>query len=80
MASVNHPTTRISLTGDYRIDSLIYDEKWGAGVGTGAVLTYSFHTPGVSTYPSANSYTSDAPYNGGWCRLVGRKLAGGVIS
>ena len=70
-------TTSYGLTGDYRIDSLlavttndknnpIMANKWGAGIGEGAAVSFSFHTPGVSIYPnnygdSSYTHTPTAP-------------------
>ena len=61
-ASSTLKTTFTSLTGDYRIDSLLGNQEWGTGFGTGVTLIYSFHNS-ASTYDPQAKYMDNAPYN-----------------
>lgn len=61
-ASSTLKTTFTSLTGDYRIDSLLGNQEWGTGFGTGVTLIYSFHNSASTCDPQAK-YIDNAPYN-----------------
>jgi serralysin len=54
-------TSTVPLAGNYVIDSLVAGYKWGAGVGTGASITYSF--PDFSAGATWSTYYD--PANGG---------------
>ena len=57
-------TSAFVKTGNLELDSLTtYGRKWGGAVGTGTTLTYSFHTPGISTYGTQASYGGLAPFD-----------------
>jgi hypothetical protein len=55
-------TTLTNLTGYVSIDALLGDAKWGAGVGSGATVTYSFPWAGganaVYGGPGSESYSN----------------------
>jgi hypothetical protein len=56
--------TTVAKTGNVELDALLSNtKKWGGAVGTGTTLTYSFHTPGVSTYGTQASYGGPAPFD-----------------
>jgi serralysin len=61
LISVSYSTTFTSLSGDYRIDSLLGGQKWRNGIGTGVTLTYSLHGA-ASTYDPQARYHDDGPY------------------
>src|SRR4051794_35157316 len=61
---VTYSASYAEKTENYRIDALLGGFKWGKDVGTGVSLTYSFHTPGVSTYGTdQDDYGDAAPFN-----------------
>src|SRR3954465_9793378 len=73
LISVSYSTTFTSLSGDYRIDSLLGGQKWRNGIDTGVTLTYSLHGA-ASTYDPQARYHDDGPYTNPvrFCQISGQ--------